>query len=450
MVKSTTIYILVAISVILFALNGFSFTKIYNTRQNINESILAECDGKLKTSMSVSVAKPPALTAFIADGGEKTRAPAYGFFLYGNVVPYPVDTNSILSFIPVFDWIFIIKIIFSIYVFLLIFNAISGERESGTLRQVLANPVNRSKVLFVKYLSGCIGFIIPLVIGMTISIIIVAVSIPEALTGKIFFSVALFFSITFLFLSALVLIGLFVSSIVRRSSIVLILLFSFWVGMLITPNLSQLLANSVVNVMRDYEVARENELISEEYSVNVIFRRIKNNEFGTIEEVQEAGDKILADRTRLRDKLRNDRKNSLQRRLILTRKLALISPMTVMQYASEVIAGTGYEYHNWYIRKIEQQLPVFRQYSFNKTSYKPEDFIAHGSNIVSFNGEMITIGKWPPQIKNDFNDSPIIETPTYSIIAGSAMLLRYVIILLLWNLILAMGSFLAFNRADVR
>ncbi len=449
MIKSTTFYFLVALSIVLFALNGVTFTKMLSSRLETYNTSREQCDGKLHR-LSIYVATPPVMTSFIAEGGEKKRALVYDVNLNNGVIPYPMETNTKLSFIPVFDWIFIVKIIFSIYVLLLVYNAISGEREAGTLRLVLSNPLQRSKLLTGKYISGCIGFSVPLVIGMLVSIIILSRTIPQVLTGEVIVSAALFFATVSLFLSAVVLLGLFVSSLGPRSPVVLLLLFSFWVGMMITPNLSHLIANRVVDVMRDSDVARESVRINEEYSVNVIFKRIKDNEFSSIGEVQEAGDRILAERKRLLDNLRDNRENSLRRRASLARKLALISPMSVVQYSGEAVAGTGYEVYRWFIGTLEERMTVFGQYFKEKTGFDTVDFDFAGSNNVTFNGETIRIGKEIPRVKMDFADSPVMETPAYSLRECLALVLRYLMILLAWNVVLAMGALLMFSRADIR
>ena len=374
----------------------------------------------------------------------------YALDLNKGIVTGPPETNSKMPFIPVFDWVFIVKIIFSIYVLLMIFNAVSGEREAGTLRLVLSNPLPRSKLLFGKYISGCIGFSVSLVIGMLVSIIILSRTFPQVLTGEVLVSATFFFTVVSLFLSALVLLGLFVSSLGPRSPVVLLLLFSFWVGMMITPNLSHLVANRVVDVMRESIAEREAARISEEYSVNVILRQIRDNEFTSADEVKEAGDRILAERKRLRDNLKNSRENSLLRRDSLARKLALISPMSVMQFSGEAVAGTGYDVYRRFIGTLEERMMVFRQYFKEKTGFDTADFNSPGSNNVMFNGERIVIGIKTPRINMEFADSPVMETPVYSFGECLSMFVRYLIILLAWNVVLVLLSILSFSRMDVR
>jgi ABC-type transport system involved in multi-copper enzyme maturation permease subunit len=457
MFTSSVFFVLAASSIVLFALNGAAFTHILKARQAVYESLAKSYDGKLhgySQPMPYAVAlltTPPVMTSFIAEGGERRRPLGYKLEFYRGIDSQLLETNTKLPFIPSFDWVFIIKIIFSIYAMLLVFNAVSGERERGTLTLMLSNPVKRSKILFGKYISACIGFLIPLAIGMSISILILSLTFPQILSGGFLFSAALFFVTASIFLSAVALLGLLVSSWGFRSPIVLLLLFSFWVGMMITPNLSYLVANRSVHVIRDSEVTRETTRIFEEYSSNVIMQRVMKNEFNSIEEVKAAGNRMLADRKRLRDNLKRNRENSLVQRADIARALMLVSPMSVMQFGGEAAAGTGLDVNRRFMKELEADMLILKRYFTVKTGQPPENvFMYDGMNYVSFKGSQFIIGGEPFKRDMNFTDSPVIGAKAYSSTAYIPVMLRYLAILLLWNLVLAMGAFLAFNSADVR
>lgn len=70
MIKSTTFYFLVALSIVLFALNGVTFTRILTERSGIYDTYREQCDGKLQR-LNIYLATPPVMTSFIAEGGEK-------------------------------------------------------------------------------------------------------------------------------------------------------------------------------------------------------------------------------------------------------------------------------------------------------------------------------------------------------------------------------------------
>ena len=88
---------------------------------------------------------------FIAEGGDKYRNKEYWLRANGSIRPLPIkEHNSKLPNIPELDWVFIIKIIFSLYVIIIGYNSISGEKEEGTLRLTLSYSMSRIKILLAK------------------------------------------------------------------------------------------------------------------------------------------------------------------------------------------------------------------------------------------------------------------------------------------------------------
>ena len=115
MIKSTTFYFFVALSIVLFALNGVTFTKMLSARSEMYDTYRELCNGKLRR-LDIYVAAPPVMTSFITEGGEKQKPLVYDVNLNRGVIPFPMETNTKMPFLPVFDWVFIVKIIFSIFV----------------------------------------------------------------------------------------------------------------------------------------------------------------------------------------------------------------------------------------------------------------------------------------------------------------------------------------------
>ena len=68
------------------------------------------------------------------------------------------------------DLTFIVSFILSIFALLFSYNAISGEREAGTLRMIMANATSRSSVIIGKLIGGYIPFailfLLPFLIGL--------------------------------------------------------------------------------------------------------------------------------------------------------------------------------------------------------------------------------------------------------------------------------------------
>lgn len=156
------------------------------------------------------------------------------------------------------DWMFIVKLLFSLFAILLTYDAISGEKEQGTLALVCSNSISRISILLGKYLAALITLLIPLFIGISIGLLTLEgqLGIFGLFSGESFTRLVLFITLLIIFISFFVLLGLGVSSLVKRSSISLLLLFFIWVTLLfIIPNLSGVIADSIAEVPSEHEFA---------------------------------------------------------------------------------------------------------------------------------------------------------------------------------------------------
>jgi hypothetical protein len=137
------------------------------------------------------------------------------------------------------DWVFIVGIIGSLMAFLLTYDAISGERESGTLKLILSNPISRSGLLLGKLLGSISVLFIAIGFGWIISLLILAATgIPF---WKDPFSVLMIPILSLLYLLLFVSLGLLISSLFRTSSSSLVVLLMIWaVFVVIMPGVSAL------------------------------------------------------------------------------------------------------------------------------------------------------------------------------------------------------------------
>ena len=116
--------------------------------------------------------KRPSPLTFIADGGDAflpSRTMSAGSWrLYGSAsiwamgVPH-LNMEALSNPRPtavVIDWVFIITYLLSFIPLLFTFDALSGERERGTLRLCLANSISRPALLVGKFLGSFITVLI--------------------------------------------------------------------------------------------------------------------------------------------------------------------------------------------------------------------------------------------------------------------------------------------------
>ena len=134
------------------------------------------------------------------------------------------------------DFLFIVGTVFSLLALLFTFDAVAGEKEAGTLRINLSNPLPRDVFLWSKLIGGYIVFVVPFLVSFLLGLLLIVwqgfplgelnVALPVlGLTLVSLLYIAVFFAI-----------GVFISTYLDNSKTALIVAFTFWVfAVLIAP-----------------------------------------------------------------------------------------------------------------------------------------------------------------------------------------------------------------------
>jgi ABC-type Na+ efflux pump permease subunit len=118
------------------------------------------------------LSRPPSL-GFVAEGHErdlpnKVRINAFRWLgpekqQRGNAMLLPFDA---------IDWVKVVSIVLSFAAIVLTFDGFAGEKEDGTLRLVLANPVPRWHLVVAKAVGAWVVLVLALVSGAIIQLLI--------------------------------------------------------------------------------------------------------------------------------------------------------------------------------------------------------------------------------------------------------------------------------------
>ena len=136
--------------------------------------------------------------------------------------------NPFLSIFLAIDVIFVFQIVLSALAILFAYNTISGEREDGTLKLVLSNPVPRDALVLGKYLGGMLS-LFPIVVTSFIVGIVIAYASPATdfdlgdLLGLVIVLI-----VSLLYVSICYLLGLLLSVWTRTAATTLILAMFIW------------------------------------------------------------------------------------------------------------------------------------------------------------------------------------------------------------------------------
>jgi ABC-type transport system involved in multi-copper enzyme maturation permease subunit len=158
------------------------------------------------------------------------------------------DNPFLASFFSV-DFVDIAAVIFSLLALLFSYDALTREKEDGTLRQQMANSLKRSHLLAGK-VAGILLTLLPvLVFCFLLGAIIVLASGDVSFSGREWGRLALLVLVSLVYLAVFAFLGLLVSARTKTSVTSLVYCLFLWVLLIfIVPNLSSYLAESFVGI----------------------------------------------------------------------------------------------------------------------------------------------------------------------------------------------------------
>ena len=453
--QSLQFIILIVLSILLFCMNGWITAQKHRERMDQYSNGISEMTHYHSTRRTSLYMRPSPLV-LLADGGSKHQPPGYRLEPRGRMTPMPAaQKNFKMPFVPELDWAFIIKVIFSLFALLLAFRGISGEKEVGTLRLVLSYALRRNQVLLAKYVSIILTIGIPLILGGFISLLIVTIFMPEVLRLTLIPRIGLMILLAFFYLSIFAFLGLFVSSIVGRSSVVLLILLAVWIlFVIVVPNLSGILSDKLADVPSEYQTAKQVSSILKEQvwgRIDKVKERVKSGELTTEEAIKAETDRAFEEG---QQDVRNHYavyETAMKRRAATARILARLSPTALFQYASESMADTGPRREERFLTDAKTYSAIYDNYILEKLGKLVGVSHWSFSSSITVNGKHIHINSpHPEEYQGDKSDFPKFDEGSPNLAHNVQEAALDLAGLSLWNLVLAGLAFWAVSRCDVR
>ena len=389
--------------------------------------------------------KKPSSLHFCADGGEAvlpnvvnggggnwSRADGLSSIWrlkYPSVTP---NLDNIEPDVTKVDWAFIIGYVMSLIALLFTFNAISGERESGTLRLMLANAIPRHAVLFGKFLGALISMLIPFTIAVLMNLLVLSTSRSVQLDADAWGRLGIIFGIALLYTCLFFALGLLVSARVQRSAVSLVILLLTWVTLVVfTPNTLASIASGFSSPMSADEfrkrVAQTEGALWMKYSTydeNQPQKRRRELAAYVTEDAQQ------------NERLNQERLSQQLAQIQDARSITRISPVAMVQNLFEAFAGTGFERHTQFLENVRSYARQFREFVIETDRHDAKSLHAVGvrEGMSQKKVAMEAIPKFSDELSlnRDFNT------------AAMDMLL-----LTLFFIVLMSGAYLAFVSVEI-
>ncbi|MCP4256522.1 MAG: ABC transporter permease [Planctomycetes bacterium] len=219
----------------------------YNTRVNLQDEFLSNYAHRNRLFRMIPRQKPP----------ERFRPLIIGISGDENVESF--DENPLPILFPPFDFLFIVTIIMSLLAILFSYDAITGERQSGTLRLVISNSISRTKILFGKLVGGAASLLIPFILSLLVGGLYISINPSIQWDGSAWAELALLTAASITFITLFYLLGLMISTFSRYPATSILNCLFLWVLLiLVIPNLCPHISAQLYRIPSIKETERQN------------------------------------------------------------------------------------------------------------------------------------------------------------------------------------------------
>jgi ABC-type transport system involved in multi-copper enzyme maturation permease subunit len=259
--------VIIPFTVIISVDNYLSQVQVYKVEQEWAEKEFKEI--RVWSKLRPTVVKAPEALSIFSSGisgnlGIKTKIYLGGYPLFPSGQTMTRDNPLLNGFFSI-DFSRVIAILISLIALVFSYDAVTREREDGTMKQCFTGKVSRITFLFGK-MTGLLLTLLPILLFCYLLACLIVLLNPEiAITASDWRGIMLLFLTSIIYMFVFILMGMLISSLVSRSSAAIILSLLCWIWFLfLMPNIATYLSQSVVKTplydnvqvaMREYDRA---------------------------------------------------------------------------------------------------------------------------------------------------------------------------------------------------
>lgn len=391
-----------------------------------------------------NLVKPPAVLSILVKGVESYTPRTYTFRLYTLPAPQGSDLseNPSVALFGALDISFIVQVVLGLAALLFTFSAICGEKETGTLKLQLANPLPKDVLLLGKLLGNLVGLLVPVTLAFLLGCAVL-MNFDGVSLGKAEIIRALSIGLDFgLFLVVLFCLGICISSLTTRMTTSFVICLVAWVLLIaVVPKAAVIIASGLSPLeslnefeMKKAEVDRRGTLQLEEevrkfsqaHPGEQIPRAAYEDILKTVRETQ----------NRELRKIDEDYQQRKERQARVALLLSRLSPAGSASYAAMNLAQTSLERDFRFRAALRAYRSEFTSYYDRKAQ---EDLPQIGSQPA---GSMT--------VRRAFSDLPPFEFHDESLANSLDRALPDMGLLLAWSAAFFSVAYFRFLRYDVR
>ena len=400
-------------------------------------SALAFCAADQEDALPMHIAAEIPSNMWLSGGNSSYR---YSIPWRLQYIPDSYQEDSMLPRIGALDWSYIIGLVTSFVAILLTFDAISGEREDGTLALVLSNAVSHAGVFAGKFLGAFIVILIPMLIGILLSALIVSLSGVVSLHGVDWARIGLIVALSFIYIALFIGLGLAISSRMRHSSTSLVVLLLIWIVLVVLiPNTFGAVVSTLHTVpsQREFQGKRSAALPSATKNYYELFKYGSPTDPNPDRRALELWADYITTPWNIESRLDDEHLDAQFAQVQFARQILRLSPTVIYNYGMESLAGTGFGGHHEFVKAARRYRQQFIEFIKETDSADP------GSPHIFYLKEGLSKKRVP------FSSVPRFEQFTNDISAVGEILKDFGL-LILFFVVISLASFLAFLRAEVQ
>lgn len=406
----------------------------------------------------IGLFREPDLLSVLVFGveGDAAQRGTINYYVYPDYDVSKFNNTPILAVFGMLDLEFIVKIILSLFAILFTYDAISGEKELGTLKLNFTSDMKRSSFLIGKLVGNFVVLILPFIIPLLLGLLILQFIPGLQFAGEDWSRVSLLILAFGLYILVFFSMGIMVSSFTSRPTVSFLVLLMLWVLIIsIVPRAAVLTAQSIKSVPTADEATREySSAVGQSYKtfIGTINKEIKDflDEFDPrqidparqqkiLDEIMKAHDEFATDIQKKGQTIYEDmdKKQEEQNKLAIS-LCRVTSPAAALTFAATSMAKSG----------VSSSDTVFK----NNVVEISKSFRANTKEEIDKNPGLLQGGGSLQQVKMNKSDLYPADKdfPAQSFDEAVYGSLQDYAILALLSIIFIAVSFVAFIRYDVR
>ena len=351
------------------------------------------------------------------------------------------------------DFLFVMSTVFSLLALLFTFDAVAGERESGTLRITLANALPRDLFLWSKLMGGYLVFVTPFLVSFIAGLLLLVWQGFPLGEPDIFPRVLCIMLVSFLYIAVFFAIGVVISTYLDSAKTALIVAFTFWVfAVLIAPRVGFLTAKLIAptqteqSVYMEKTVLRYNLTKDKQDRINKKMFEILGASVALTPETQEKLDKLRGPiEEEFRQKFQNqanqidmEYRREKERQEQVGETFSRITPTSSLIYLVMNLTQTGKLKRNIYFQTGDRYYAQLHDEYFSNISDDALAQILQLADRMNPSSKSETEKIPPPP---NLTDIPLADTLEHSVLD--------VLLLCFFAVVLTTVAFLKFFRSDI-